>query len=380
MLLSPQEKLIVSSLKGDLATWPQSEPSGFADSFIEVSATQSTHPLIFHQLNSNPCLDSWPANVRDSLKQEAQRFAAIDMIRMHELTTVLEKLANNGVRPLIFKGTALAYSHYRTPSLRTRNDTDLLIDDTDKGKVDALLEKSGYRQPNAISGDLVSYESCYRKTDKFGVSHVLDVHTRVNNSQIFARSLTYTELSDDARSVPALGPAARALSPVHALLLACLHRAAHMRYIAYFNGDEPYYEGNLLIWLYDVHLLAINMNQDEWDRFMALAAEKKLRAICLDALRITMQCFHTDVPARVVTSLSVDVKSEASAVYLTGNATRVFVNEVRAIPGIHRKLLFLWENVFPPAEYIRQKYDEHHDIWLPVLYLRRIILGLIKRS
>ena len=44
----------------------------------------------------------------------------------------------------------------------------------------------------------------------------------------------------------------RGLSPVHALLVACIHRVAHHR------GTER------LIWLLDIHLLASRLEEREW--------------------------------------------------------------------------------------------------------------------
>ncbi len=56
-------------------------------------------------------------------------------------------------------------------------------------------------------------------------------------------------------------PAPRDLPPPHALLMACVHRVAH-------HFDPP-----TLIWLYDIHLLASSMSEDDATRFVALAVD-----------------------------------------------------------------------------------------------------------
>jgi len=379
MLLSGPEKLIVNALNGVQADWPSPEPCGFAERLIEVSDIQSTHALLHHQLERNAACQQWPQTVQDSLRQESQRLAAVDLLRRQELTIVLEELGKEDIHPLIFKGAALAYSHYPSPSLRTRNDTDLLIRETDRATTTRLLNRLGYIEPNAVSGKLISYESMYRKTDKYSVTHVLDVHVRINNSQIFAQALAYDELAASAVPVPILGTNARGLSLPHALLLACMHRAAHLQYVAYYNEGEPYYEGNLFIWLYDIHLLATSMNADEWNNFVVSATAKSLRSICLDALQTTSQCFQTLIPEQVSTSFTIARNQEVSAAYLSGSKSRVAFAEFSMIPGLNSKIRFLWENLFPPAEYMLQKYDVSSKLWLPVLYPTRVISGMLKR-
>ena len=50
-----------------------------------------------------------------------------------------------------------------------------------------------------MAGDLVSYQASWTRVDEPFAMHHLDVHWRINNSQILANLLTYDEL--EARAI-----------------------------------------------------------------------------------------------------------------------------------------------------------------------------------
>ena len=78
--------------------------------------------------------------------------AAVELLRKRELLEVLRALDDAGVAPLLLKGAALAYSIYPSPVLRPRADTDLLIPDDDRERLEqALLAHHAFshRDPRA---------------------------------------------------------------------------------------------------------------------------------------------------------------------------------------------------------------------------------------
>src|SRR4029079_8986539 len=128
----------------------------------------------------------------------------------------------------------------------------------------------------------------WTRTDPAGATHHLDVHWRIKNSPMLAHALSYEELVTRAAPLPDLGPNACTPAPVHSLLFACVHRAGHVNVpldeegVARFGRDR-------LILLYDVHLIAGRMAQDELDEFVALASQRKMRAICGEGLQRTRE-------------------------------------------------------------------------------------------
>jgi hypothetical protein len=101
----------------------------------------------------------------------------------------------------------------------------------------------------------------------------------------FSRILPWERLAAEARPCAAFDTGATVLSPPHALLLACLHRVAH-------HFDPP-----TLIWVYDIHLLASSMSEDETARFVRLAVDGGLAAICARGLGLAQHHFRTTLPA-----------------------------------------------------------------------------------
>ena len=171
---------------------------------------------------------------------------------------------------MLLKGAALAHTHYVTPELRRRGDTDMLIRPRERIVAREVLRDLGYQPLNLTSGSFVSYQFSVSKVDALGLQHAVDVHWRLSNRQVFGTTLSYDELAAAAVSVGDL--AARAPAPVHALLLACMHRATHFGAPFFSSGTETF--GDRLIWLYDIHLLVTAMTAAQSEAFSRLAADR----------------------------------------------------------------------------------------------------------
>src|SRR5262249_51587245 len=154
-----------------------------------------------------------------------------------EITRVLASLREAGVTALVLKGGALAYTHYPAPHLRPRGDTDLLVTREDRARAQEALDDLGYRRQNSVSRDAVHTQWMFRRHEG-RLPHTIDLHWAISNRPLFARMLSFDELRRDARPIATLGADALAPAPVHALILACVHRVAH-------HDDAP-----TLIWLY----------------------------------------------------------------------------------------------------------------------------------
>src|SRR5512132_3549963 len=123
-----------------------------------------------------------------------RRDILLDAVRVHELGRVANALEAAGIGPIVFKGAALAHTHYSESWLRPRLDADLLVADTDRARAAEVFESLGYDRPPIASGDLVSYQAMFVRTDAFGIEHVVDLHWRMANPQLVARALSYAEL------------------------------------------------------------------------------------------------------------------------------------------------------------------------------------------
>ncbi len=295
---------------------------------------------------------------------EQRRATVIEAVRARELRSVLATLHDAGVRPVLVKGAALAYTHYPRPELRPRSDTDVMIASDSRKVTSAALVEAGYCRPPEIEGEVAVGQFHFVKTDEYGCEHALDVHWRVSNVRAFAEALTYEELTRDAVAVPPLGPCAFGASPVHALLLACMHRVAH-------HEDSP----NLL-WLYDVHLLVGRLTPNERSAFAALASERRMRAVCARTLLLADQAFG-GIDERWRRSLDIlDGVHEPSAAFIGGRLRPIdILKSDLASTESRSRLRLLREHLFPSPSYMRHRFPHWPAALLPFAYARRIFAG-----
>ena len=368
-------EVLLGLLRGEGLAWPQDSDAGFDHRFLDACASGGVAPLVHHLLTATSVPDASPASVREPLARASRMQAANDVLREREVLEVLSALADAGVEAMLLKGAALAYTHYPEPSLRTRCDTDVLIRPADLGLARQVLERLGYERSPGVSGSLVSYEECHLKQDG-ALAHVVDLHWQVNNRQVFTLALPCADVFARSIPVPGLGPSARALCPADALLLACMHRAGHLG----ANGDE----GNRLIWLYDIHLLASKLTASEWRDFVNLCAAGNMRRIVADAFSRVRADFATPVPPEVADSLTRGGHNELSAAYLEPGRRGFLLVELRALGTWQARATLLRERFFPPASYLRAKYrstSASSSRWLlPWWYARRAAEGVWKAA
>jgi len=371
------ESSICALLRGESVTWPTSKDPEFEVRFRDCVAYHGVGHLLSRQFSisrTRGCDVSDPRRMAPELKDEM----AIELARKHELVRVLTALAESGARALLLKGVALAYSIYPSPALRPRADTDLLIRSADRDLTARTLSELGYKKSNTVSGELVMYQCGFVRRDRFGIDHVLDVHWRVSNTQSFSQALDYEELSLRSVHLAALGKHARGLAAADALLLACMHRAHHF-HSPYWVDGMARSGGDRLIWLYDIHLLVNAMSPRALGAFVRLAETKGMRTVCSDGLLRARQCFGTRIPDDVLLPLASKEPAEASAAHLREGSIRHLLTELRSLPHWRDRLSLVGEHLFPPSDYMLEKYAATNRVRLPMLYLQRGIHGTWKR-
>jgi hypothetical protein len=300
----------------------------------------------------------------ESFADELRAAAVIDALRTRELRAVFAALADAGIHAVVLKGAALAHTHYLRPELRPRTDTDLLIPENARDIVASVLCRLGYRRPLEIDGDVAVGQFHFVKTDIHGVEHALDVHWRLSNVRAFAEVLTYDELARAALVVPALGIHASVPTPVHALLVACVHRVAH-------HADTTH-----LLWLFDVHLLARSLTQLDRQAFVELASAKNVRAVCARTLTLAQEAFGGLDDIWIDSVTAHDNSEEPTAAFVGGGLRQVDILRSDLIATAwSSRVRLLREHLFPPASYMRKRYPGVPPLLLPLAYARRIVEG-----
>ena len=128
----------------------------------------------------------------------------------------------------MFKGAALAHTHYAESWRRPALDADVLIAPESRDRVFADLRSAGLRAAPPSSRETWS---CIRRRSSASItsasSTLLDIHWRIANPQVVSQVLTHDELVERSVTVRVQEHPMRVPSSVDALLIACVHRAAH---------------------------------------------------------------------------------------------------------------------------------------------------------
>jgi hypothetical protein len=306
------------------------------------------------------------ASLRTALEPRIRAAAARDLFVRRDLQNVVAALAAATVPALITKGTALAYTVYPQPWLRPRTDSDLLVRHGDVAAASRVLEACGYTRSDAIStGELVSHQVAFERTDAHDVHHVIDLHWKIVNPQVVADALSFDELWRGAQRAPALGPAARVPSAIGSLALGCVHRLAH------HQGHDR------LVWLYDLKLLAATLDADGWTALQELACGHRIAGFCLDGLRSARARLGARFPRRVEDAMAAAAPGEPSRAYLEGPVTKrdVLLSDLKILDSWSDRIRLMREHAFPPAAFIRQRYGSSSTWMLPALYVHRLVTG-----
>jgi hypothetical protein len=324
--------------------------------------------LLHAKASASGAPDRLPPALVAGLRAGAHRQVALELAQRLELQRVVGEIRRRELDVLLMKGASLAYDVYPDPALRVRSDVDMFIRDGDRDKVRRCLDDLGYVCEPEVSGRFVTYQFHSQRIDAHGVRHLCDVHWKVANPQRFADAVRFDELAEAAVPLTPLGSGALGIGRVHALWLACVHRAAH------------HYDRDALVWLYDVHLLMGTLDADGAARFVSLADRTGVRRICLRALRLARDLLGTAIPPTVLTSLEAAPADEPSVMFLGPGVRRldVLLDDVRVLQGWRPRLTLLKEHLFPDAVYMRHTYGRGSAAPMLWLYARRIVSGAAK--
>ncbi|RTL82486.1 MAG: hypothetical protein EKK29_16390 [Hyphomicrobiales bacterium] len=373
------ETIICALLRGERPTWPADGNDAFTSLFLERSAYHGVQALLHQHLTNGTFRElGWPPSILDACREAAVGQAMWEMRHKEILGSLLDRLAEIGVRPILFKGTALAYSAYPAPFMRRRGDTDALIPLHAKEQSCEALESLGFRRTACARGDLVSNAIEYAIEDAGLGAHEIDLHWRISNAQVLSRLFSYDELVRAASPLPALSPHAIGPGDMHALAIACMHRAEHKE-CPYFVDGVEYYDGDRLIWFYDMSLICKNWESADYDAFFDLVEEKRLLNNCLEALEKARAYFGSGPSRAIVERRRKTGANDVISTYLAASPLDQYSANFAAIPGAGDKLRFLIQILFPPVEYMREMYAHVEPNWLAWLYVHRIVNTVAKR-
>lgn len=293
---------------------------------------------------------SIPPSLRTAVAQRARTSAMRHLVRLAECRRISAALGTAGIDFIWLKGAALSAWLYASPHLRPSNDIDMLFaSHADALRAAEALAPLGYRLPNRhIAGDLYVHELLAVNTH---LGMEFDMHWRLANTALFSERLRWEDVRAQAFVVPALGSDALVLAPVHALMHACIHRAC----------NHLIRRENSLYWLYDIHLLALRLSQEEWSRFTLLAVERRLADPCLDALDACVARLGTILPEHVNAQLASAAKHESLRSARLRNWYAFQWATLRELPDLRTRLRWLRQMLIGDLAALRDRYARAHE-------------------
>ncbi len=354
--------LVTGLLLQEAVDWSVLEDEDADDEFIEFTRHHGVTALVAYYLRDVDESSETVQQLKQQLHDTALQEAAFELFRTNQLQLVLAACKEQGVQPLVIKGAALAQTHYPSPELRARCDADIFIDMGDIGRIQVVMKSLGY----TVSGSIYKSHqfSCSLQAAK-SLSMTFDVHWRVSNSPLFARSLSYQEALDQSIEIDADG--IRGLSPDHALLLACMHRAGSAKH-------DP----DRLIWLYDLHLLVSGMGPGEQSAFARLALDTGVQDVCLEGIARSSKYFNTELSQEAMSLLSENSYSVAGTASLKNSYPGLVLDDLRYLKSWHDRVGLLRELLLPSSSELLMKYQKKSLVWVPWLYVRYLVGGIFR--
>jgi len=332
---------------------------------VETAEYEGVLPLLDWQLRSDPTYSTLPDEFRQQLGLRARASAAQSMLDAREVARVSAALDEAGFQTLLLKGPAFARWLYPQPYLRISSDIDLLFASrSEADRAASIVERLGYEL--AFSPGGMVYEMSCRLVVDGEVRSELDLHCRLVNQEAYADRLGFDELWAASLALPGLPATVRGLSPVHALLHACMHRA----------HDLSLHRPDRLKWLYDIHLLIKGFDQGLWAMFGKAAREKELCGVCLRSFDDSADWFSTRIPEDVLSDMRKAASTESLDYRQIGDWRYMQWQNFKALPDMRARLRWLSERLLPSRSHMQELHGESAS--LPTLMLRRLLRGVAR--
>lgn len=322
--------------------------------------------LVHAHLSAMDARQPVPRELMQPLAAGARRCAARSLLCVSEARRIQQALTAAGIPALWLKGIALGQWLYPSMHLRDVADIDLLLPDhATTLRAAEVVAPLGYALPNPhIAGDLVVHE-LLAWSERAQLE--LDLHWDLSNRALFAGRLPWAQLQSGATPLTALPDGARGLSAQAAFLHACMHRAANA-----LTGRE-----DRLRWLYDLHLLALRFDADDWESLLRAAPQARLADACASALRACQRVFATPVQDATLAAFDAAAAGESIRTDRLGRWAYFQWACWRRWPALRQRRRWLRQLLFPDMAHLRARYGADGAGHARML-LRRLLDGMAR--
>ncbi len=330
------------------------------EALIEHAREQGVGPLCYDRICGSALAKSFDPELLDRLHSHTVAETVLDTHRQRCLREVLTAFGNAGINSLVFKGSALAQTHYSQTYLRPRDDSDILVAQQHLTALNIVLTRLGFQRAVTNQQDMILRQYLFWRRDSNGCLHNLDIHWALNNRQGLGDKLSLSELRTRASPIQGLGGQALAPHPVDAVLIACLHLAAH-------------HAGEIrLIWLYDLHLLIEAMSAEELKRLTDEIQHLDLAQVC--SLGLGLAAFYFSQPGSKFEVLGTELLDPKTM--RAPRRIEAWLADLSALPSMSLRIRYLSQHLIPNPSYMLRRAGKNSWFWLPWLYLLRARRGV----
>ncbi len=320
-----------------------------------------------------PLISNIDSSIQEEVRSQVHQAVALELGTQRVVAEVLSEMHGDGIETLVLKGTGLAYSLYDQPWQRSRGDTDLFIREADRGRATEVLLRLGFVLELPAIGSVGNCEeSFYLSRD--GTRLCIDLHWRLTNHWLLSAPIDFETLWRDKQAVPNLNQHAYRCSNVWSIIIACIHRSVHQRYLAYESSGFRRFESDFTIWIYDIHLLAAALTPNDWRQVSALSNEKRFGRLVADGLLRSHTLFDTKVPDDVMSELNSAANQFEPSLF--SNTLSLEIENFSTVPAGF-KLRLLRERLLPCRAHMDARYGSARP--LALRHALRWLSGILRR-
>jgi hypothetical protein len=338
--------------------------------------SQRLAPLFHHLLglSASPCLpvpvSTLPPETAAACQRAYLTTAWQNAERLDELQRILALFAEHGIQVVLLKGVALVYTHYEKAALRPMLDTDLLLRPADLPAAAALLAADGYTRITNINHDTPFEVEIPLKHPN---GQMVELHSALLMAPHNLSPAGMDWFFANRDPLPQAAPNAWVLNPTALLLHLCAHLWLH-----HAGGD--------LLDRFDIYLvLQHDAARIDWDDLLARAVEFDLLLPLQRTLPELASEWGAPVPPDVLEHLrrlQPSRRERRKFGLVLGEATNypdTILNSILAYPDWPTRLRFARLLFFPAPAYMLQRYHRRSPLWLPWLYLHRLLSRAVQQ-
>jgi hypothetical protein len=327
-------------------------------------------PFVYRKIGSLPqeCLP--PETITDEMRQVFLVSCVRSLHMEQQLLEIMEAFREQGVRALVLRGPALAFSLYEDPAMRPSGDLDLLVLPEQVVQARDILESLGYRclaRRFETARDFFR-EECFVHQESPGNTFPVDLHWVHWELHPFFKGSDEVDIEDLFQrgwkvETPTL--TFETLHPVDYLI----HSAIHLIMI---HKNEM-----RLSWIYDTALLAQHLRvPDDWQTLQERCVAWRARLPLEQCLKMAQVWAGLELPEGFddFSTWPQPTKDESAVWADTMRHHWVTILLKRSLSNpslLLKRVPSLFRLLFPHPDMVRYCYPTYSNWLLPISYVRR---------